>query len=59
MASYMIMVRGRLLVGLRDKRLSEQLQMDPELTLQKAVTKAKQSEMVKKQQEMLNTNAKH
>ncbi|KAJ8389952.1 hypothetical protein AAFF_G00112370 [Aldrovandia affinis] len=36
------MVRDRLVVGLRDRRLSEQLQMDPELTLQKAVTRAKQ-----------------
>ena len=52
------MVRDRLVVGLRDKRLSEQLQMDPELTLEKAVTKAKQSELVKKQQEMLKTNFK-
>lgn len=52
------MVRDRLVVGLRDKRLSEQLQMDPELTLEKAVTKVKQSELVKKQQEMLKTNFK-
>ncbi|XP_061132648.1 uncharacterized protein K02A2.6-like [Syngnathus typhle] len=52
------MVRDRLVVGLRDKRLSELLQLDPELTLEKAVTKAKQSEMVKKQQEMLKTNFK-
>lgn len=52
------MVRDRLVVGLRDKRLSEQLQMDPELTLQKAVTRVKQSEQVKKKREMLKANFK-
>lgn len=50
------MVRDRLVVDVRDKHLSEQ--MDPELTLHKAVTKVKQSELVKKQQEMLKTNFK-
>uniref|UniRef100_A0A096LST4 CCHC-type domain-containing protein n=1 Tax=Poecilia formosa TaxID=48698 RepID=A0A096LST4_POEFO len=48
------MVRDRFVVGLRDKRLSEQLQMDAELTLEKALTRARQSELVKKQQEMLH-----
>ena len=52
------MVRDRLVVGLRDKRLSEQLQMDPELTLEKSINKAGQSEQVKKQLEMLKTNFK-
>ncbi|XP_036001498.1 uncharacterized protein K02A2.6-like [Fundulus heteroclitus] len=52
------MVRDRLVVGLRDLRLSEQLQMDPELTLVKAVAKVKQSELIKKQQELLKTNFK-
>lgn len=52
------MVRDRLVVGLRDKKLSELLQMDPELTLEKAVTRARQSEQVKKQQEMLKNNFK-
>lgn len=52
------MVRDRLVVGLKDKRLSEQLQMDPDLTLEKAVIRVKQSEQVKKQQEMLKTNFK-
>uniref|UniRef100_A0A669BXN3 Gypsy retrotransposon integrase-like protein 1 n=1 Tax=Oreochromis niloticus TaxID=8128 RepID=A0A669BXN3_ORENI len=52
------MVRDRFVVGLKDKRLSEQLQMDPELTLEKALNRARQSELVKKQQEMLNTNFK-
>ncbi|XP_025999271.1 uncharacterized protein K02A2.6-like [Astatotilapia calliptera] len=52
------MVRDRFVVGLKDKRLSEQLQMDPELTLEKALNRARQSELVKKQQEMLSTNFK-
>uniref|UniRef100_A0A3B5QZY7 Gypsy retrotransposon integrase-like protein 1 n=1 Tax=Xiphophorus maculatus TaxID=8083 RepID=A0A3B5QZY7_XIPMA len=52
------MVRDRFVVGLRDKRLSEQLQMDAELTLEKALNRARQSELVKKQQEMLHANFK-
>ena len=40
------MVRDRLVVGLRDKRLSEQFQMDPEPPLEKAVTRVHQSEQV-------------
>ena len=51
-------MRDRLVVGRRDKRLSEQLQMDPELTLEKAVNKARQSEQVKKQLENLKINFK-
>ncbi len=49
------MVRDRLVVGLIDKKLSEQLQLDPELTLQKAVARVRQSEQIKKQQEMLKS----
>ncbi len=52
------MVRDRLVVGLIDKKLSEHLQLDPELTLQKAVARVRQSEQVKKQQEMLKSNFK-
>ncbi len=52
------MVRDRLVVDLRDKKLSEMLQTDPELTLEKAVTRARQSEQVKKQQEILKSNFK-
>lgn len=38
--------------------MSEQLQMDSELTLEKAINKARQRESVKKQLEMLKTNFK-
>lgn len=57
-ALYDEMVRDRLVVGLRDKHLSEQLQMDLELTLEKAINKARQSERVKQQLEMLKMNFK-
>ena len=47
------LIRDRLVVGLRDTRLAERLQLDPELTLEKAVNQARQSEAVKKQQVLL------
>lgn len=44
------MVRDRIVVGLQNAKLSEKLQLDPALTLEKAVNEARQSEAVKKQQ---------
>ena len=44
------MIRDRIVVGIRDARLSERLQMDAELTLQKCLDQVRQSEQVKKQQ---------
>eukprot|EP00731_Ephydatia_muelleri_P013230 Em0007g540a len=44
------MTRDRLVVGLRDANLSEKLQLDSELTLEKAIAMARQSESVKLQQ---------
>ena len=44
------MIRNRIIVGLTDASLAEKLQLDPELILETAITKARQSEMVKKQQ---------
>lgn len=55
---YSNMIWDRLVVGLRDKRLFEQLQMDAELTLEKAVTRVCQSELILKQQEELKDNFK-
>ena len=49
------MIRDRIVVGLLDAKLSEKLQLDPELTLPKAVNQARQSEAVKK---TTNPNAK-
>ena len=40
----------RIVVGMKDKKLSEQLQLDSKLTSEKAITKTRQSETVKKQQ---------
>ena len=40
-------------MGLRDSNLSERLQTDPELTLNKAITMARQTEAVRKQQAMV------
>ena len=47
------LIRDRMVVGLRDATLSEKLQMDPDLTLEKAVTSARQRESVRKQQPLL------
>ena len=47
------MIRDRLVVGLRDASLSEKLQLDAELTLDKAVTRVHQDEAVKKHQSVL------
>ena len=46
---------GQDVVGLKDVKLSERLQTDPDLTLQKAVQQARQSEAVKKQQTLIQT----
>ena len=44
------MIRDRIVVGLRDTALLENLQLDSKLTLKKAVTTARQAETVRKQQ---------
>lgn len=47
------LIRDRIVVGIKDKKLSEQLQLDSKLTLEKAITKTRQSETVKRQQTFL------
>ena len=47
------MIRDRIVVGLRDVALSEKLQTDPELTLNKAITMARQTEAVREQQSVV------
>ena len=44
------MIRDRIVVGLRDGKLAEKLLLDSELTLEKPVNQARQSETIKKQQ---------
>src|SRR5258705_3919214 len=48
------LICDRMVVGLSDKGLSERLQLDPQLSLDKAVTLARQSESVKSQQRSLH-----
>ena len=52
------LIRDRLVVGLRDAALSEKLQMNPDLTLEKAVVMARQKEAVRKQQPLLRGKVK-
>ena len=47
------MIRDRIVVGLRDANLSMKLQMVPDLSLEKAVTLARQSEAVQQQQSVV------
>ena len=49
------MIRDRLMVGLQDASLSEKLQLDPDLTLDKAVNKVHPNEAVKKQQTVIRS----
>ena len=44
------MIRDRIVVGIRNAALSEKLKLDSDLTLEKAVTQARQAEAIKKQQ---------
>ena len=44
------MIRDRIVVGLHDATLSEKLQLEPELTLESAIAKVRQAELIRKQQ---------
>ena len=48
------LIRDRIVVGWRDRKLSEKMQLDAQLTLEKAISLARQSETVKKQQPILH-----
>ena len=50
------MIRDRIVVGLRDAGLSEKLQTDPELILDKAITMARRTEAVRGQQPVVRGN---
>ena len=52
------LIRDRIVVGIRDRELSEKLQMEATLTLNAAVTKARQSEAVKTQQPVVRGESK-
>ncbi|CAB3990219.1 Hypothetical predicted protein [Paramuricea clavata] len=48
------LIRDRIVVGLRNKKLSEKLQLVPDLTLAKAMAQARQSEEIKEQQNIIH-----
>ena len=50
------MIRDTIVVGLVDEQLSEKLQLDPNLTLKRAVDQARQKEAVRKQQAVVRCN---
>ena len=52
------MIRDRLIIGIQDSRLSERLQMDPELTLEKAKKLICQSKAVHEHQVILQQTGK-
>lgn len=52
------MIRDRIVVGIRDQSQSARLQMDPELTLEKAKTLVRQREAVQEQQSLLQYGQK-
>ncbi|GBN21214.1 hypothetical protein AVEN_3861-1 [Araneus ventricosus] len=47
------LIRDRIVVGIRDKNLSEKLQLDADLTLTKVIERVRLREVVKEQQEKL------
>lgn len=52
------LIRDRIVVGIRDKALSEKLQLEAELTLEKAVNCVRQKETVRKQQGFLRADGR-
>ena len=50
------MIWDRIVVGLLDSTLSEKLQLEPNLTLEMAITSAHQREQVKKQQQVIRAD---
>jgi transposase InsO family protein len=52
------MLRDRIVVGIRDKALSQRMQLDAELTLEKAKTLSRQREAIREQQVILGSTTK-
>jgi len=46
-------IRDRLVIGVKDRELSERLEMDPELTLEKAAQQARQAEEVQARRDLI------
>ena len=51
------LIRDRIVVGIRDKALSEKLQLEHDLTLERAINFVRQKESVRKQQSVLRGEA--
>ena len=51
------LICDRIVVGIKDRRLSEKLQLDPKLTLEKATQQVKHSELVRSQQGIIYGNS--
>ena len=47
------LIRYRIVVGLRDRKLSEKLQLDPKLSLESVILMARQNATVEKQQSVV------
>ena len=50
------LIRDHVVVGIRDKALSEKLQLEAELTLERAINQVRQKEAVRKQQTVLRAD---
>ena len=50
------LIRDRIVIACKDARLSEKLQLDPDLTLEKAIRLARNSEAVKSQQNVVRNH---
>ena len=50
------LIRDRIVVGIRDKALSERLQLEADLTLSKAINLVRQKEVVRKQQNLISSS---
>ena len=51
------MIRDRIVVGIRNAQQAEKLQLDSDLTLEKAVTQVRQAETIKLQQPLLRSGS--
>ena len=51
------MIRDRIVVGIRNTSLSERMQLQPDLDLEKAVTQVRQAEAIKQQQPLLRSGS--
>ena len=51
------LIKDRLVMGILDKQLSKKLQLDADLTLEKAIIEARQEETIRKQQAVLRTDS--